>query len=551
MKHRFRQSLPRSERGAAMLAALCLAMVFAISLSSYIALCYTSLAMSTRNVVNDHCLELAEAGIEQALYASNGNAQGISSATTGWTSTPGSLVTTVTTTMTMTSSGLSPSSGNPTALNYGNGATGQTNITFTYLNGQPMAIQTITSQGVMTLPTGTIISGATPTISRTLTYTGPSTSSTAAAPLFVNAVAATTGRVRFTAAATLDSYNSNPPVTSLVGGLNYEIAAVGTTDWTQIGATSNTQGLVFTASGPGTGSGTAYANYSAAVAGYSAVVASQDVGSMSATVRLNDAVVHGYAAGYDYNSPSTDNWLSYAGGGKLVGPNTPSTTFIDSSRILTSQVPYQPVFPENLPNGSGNLPVACTTGGNILNRTSSIGNPLLPTPLVYYAAGINVGNGVTVSITGPVVLIVYGPGFGSAVNIAGTGNIQLTTPQASLTIFANGGNVVIGGQGITNMNAFPLPKSVAILSTTSTGYTVTMSETQPFYGVVYFPYQSITVSSNSSIYGSIVGSTINISGSPAIHYDNALRTPDTLSSSAAFAYVTAPITVSGLLASVP
>jgi len=43
-----------------MLAALCLAMVFAISLSSYIALCYTSLAMSTRNLMGEHSLELAE-----------------------------------------------------------------------------------------------------------------------------------------------------------------------------------------------------------------------------------------------------------------------------------------------------------------------------------------------------------------------------------------------------------------------------------------------------------------------------------------------------------
>ena len=101
MKNGSRQPMPRGERGAAMLAALCLAMVFAISLSSYIALCFTSLAMSTRNVVNDHCLELAESGVEQALYASNGNALGVSSAMTGWTSSPGSLVTTVTTTMTL------------------------------------------------------------------------------------------------------------------------------------------------------------------------------------------------------------------------------------------------------------------------------------------------------------------------------------------------------------------------------------------------------------------------------------------------------------------
>ena len=53
-----------------MLAALCLAMVFALCLSSYIALCYTSLKMSTRNLMGSHCIELAETGLEQgALFA--------------------------------------------------------------------------------------------------------------------------------------------------------------------------------------------------------------------------------------------------------------------------------------------------------------------------------------------------------------------------------------------------------------------------------------------------------------------------------------------------
>ncbi|HKM54492.1 MAG TPA: hypothetical protein VJY33_13865, partial [Isosphaeraceae bacterium] len=54
-----------------MLAALCLAMVFAICLSSYIALCYNSLKMSTRNLMGSHCIELAETGIERALYSQN------------------------------------------------------------------------------------------------------------------------------------------------------------------------------------------------------------------------------------------------------------------------------------------------------------------------------------------------------------------------------------------------------------------------------------------------------------------------------------------------
>jgi len=45
--------------------------------------------------------------------------------------------------------------------------------------------------------------------------------------------------------------------TTLVNGVTYRIVTVGTTDFTLIGAASNTVGLVFTATGPGTGTGTA------------------------------------------------------------------------------------------------------------------------------------------------------------------------------------------------------------------------------------------------------------------------------------------------------
>ena len=52
-----------------MLAALCFALVLAIALSSYITMCYRSLQMSTRNANNGHAVELAETGMEEALWA--------------------------------------------------------------------------------------------------------------------------------------------------------------------------------------------------------------------------------------------------------------------------------------------------------------------------------------------------------------------------------------------------------------------------------------------------------------------------------------------------
>lgn len=48
--------------------------------------------------------------------------------------------------------------------------------------------------------------------------------------------------------------------TALVNGQTYRIVTVGTTDFTLIGASANTVGTVFTATGPGTGTGTAILN---------------------------------------------------------------------------------------------------------------------------------------------------------------------------------------------------------------------------------------------------------------------------------------------------
>ena len=482
-----------------MLAALCLAMVFAISLSSYIALCYTSLVASTRSVLAEHSLEMAEAGIEQALYAENSGDWSL------WTLAGGNA----TANLTMTAAGLAPTSGTPAALNFGNGATGT--VTITVSNYQTSA-RTITSQGIMLMPNGSGSNpGAVVTVSRTLTFSGASPGASGSAPLFVNAVAATSGRVRFRAAGALDSYNSNPS--------------------------------------PGV-----YASYNPSAPGFSAVVVSQDVGSSTSTVSLGNATVKGFASGFSSYSPGTTNWLSYANA-QLVGASTPSSTSIDSGRILTTPVPYQPLFPENLPTSHVNtsLPASCTTGGNYLNLPGgTIGSSSDTSPQIYDTNGITLTGGAPVYVNGPVVLIVYGN-----ILISGTGGIVLATPNASLTIFEESGSVNLGGNGITNLNSLgttgvpPLPKRVALVGTNDTYGTVVLSQTLPFYGVMYFPYMRTSVVGSVTIYGSIVGYSVSFQGSPSLHYDLALRSPGASSLDAAFTSVTAPITVGSLTASVP
>jgi hypothetical protein len=478
-----------------MLAALCLAMVFAISLSSYISLCYTSLKMSTRSLMNEHCSELAETGIEQALYAHN------TGDWSGW-SFSGNVYTI---SMTMTASGLVANSSGPTPLNLGNGTTGTVNISVDASNAN---IVKILSTGQVALPDGS------PPVSLAMSFDptqapthDPSNSivQPTTAPLFVNAVAALSGTVTFSSAGTVDSYNSNIS--------------------------------------PGV--------YAPATAGYSAVVTSQDTSSAGSTVLLNNAVVNGYAVGYDSASPSSSNWLSYASAGKVVGPYSSPSTFVDSNRILNSPQPYQPLFFDNRPAWSGNLPTTTydgTLGTNVMDISCTLGNPAATAttlPVVYNANGI-VLNNVVLNIVGPVVLVVSGN-----VVVSGSGQIQLSGQFSSLQIFMDG-NMNIAGQGIANLNAVPLAKRLSILSTHNTNtHTVILSppSTVPFYGVIYLPFQAIKVQSDAVIYGSIVGQSVLFTGNPTIHYDMALRSPDTLPCDAAFANLSAPMVVSGVVAS--
>jgi hypothetical protein len=495
-----------------MLAALCLAMVFAICLSSYIALCYTSLKLSTRNQMSMRSLEIAEMGLEQGLYAVN---SGDWSA--GWAPQGSGQAET----MTVTSSGLVSSSGNPTPMNLGSGVTGQVAISVSPfpITGTP----TITSTATVTLASD----GS--TVVRTIT------TAAATAPAFVNAVAATTGQVQFQAAGTIDSYDSRLPTGSPA---TY--------------AAQNTLSL------PG-------------YLGASAVVLSQDT-SLAATVILNNALLYGYAVGNQANS------ISYASSAYVGGYPT-STTSIDPTRLITNPppvaappsptpypyaLPYQPAFQDisQIPSyaTAPNLPSNCCVGStNILSLTSTLGVPGT-SPSVYNANGINLSSGV-VTIEGPVVLVVS-----SGDVIISGGQIQLVTQApsgsypnpapASLTIFLENGNMALGDNGIANLDTVPLPKHLAIVGTrnTNTGHTIQISiSTTPFYGVIYFPYLPVTVTgTNPTIYGSIVGQSVTFgtSTSPTIHYDMALRSPDTITSDAAFTSLYSPIAAGNLLETV-
>jgi len=399
----------RSQRGAALLAALCFASVLTIALGSYITLCYRTLEMSTRSLQGTQAVELAEVGMEDALWALNNN---------DW-----SDWTIVGTTATKSLSGFS----------YGNGVTGTVGMTITSYDGSA-GTRTVTVSGTTTKDGGA-------TVTRTLTSTSDK------APLFVNAVAATTGRVVFRSGGTVDSYDST----------------LGT--------------------------------YASQTPTYSAIVASNSTSTSSATVQMTNVQIKGYVA-------TLSTGPSYSSGARLLGPTTPVATKIDSNQISTS--PYQPLFEELSPSGASSvLPTGTATIGTAGGATE-----------YYHSTGINLTGSQTLTIDGPVVITVTGDLY-----ISNSARIRITT-NGSLEVHLEG-DLAINGNGIRNDTL--LPKKLAIIGTLIEYETLGMATNEPFYGVIYSPLASITISNSQAIYGSIVAKAVTFRASPAFHYDLSLR----------------------------
>lgn len=398
-----------ARRGSAMLSAMCFTIVLMIAIGGYITVCYRSLEMSNRSLQSTRGIELAEIGMEEALWALNKN---------DW-----STWTIAGTTATKSMTGFS----------YDNGVTGSVALTVTNFSGTTGS-RTVTVTGTTTLADGT-------QISRTVTSTS------SRAPLFVNAVAATTSRVRFRSGGTVDSYDSR------------------------------------------------LGDYSVQTPTFSAIISSSSTSTSSATVQLTNAQIKGYVA-------TLSTGPSYSTSARLIGPTTPGTTKIDSSRISTS--PYQPVFSEIVPSASTILP----------SGTASVGSASDTTPALYYASEISLNGNQTLTINGPVTIVVAGN-----FSISNSARIRIAT-TGSLTLHVDG-DISIGGNGIENLTK--LPKNLAIFSTTNPYDSFTMATNQTFYGVIYTPVSSFTISNSQTIYGAIVAKQVTFSASPVIHYDVALR----------------------------
>ena len=80
---------PRGERGSLLIVAMLLAAVIGISLASYIALGQNSLKLANRSFYLNAATNLAESGLEEAMWAFNQTTAGSTSAWNGWNRSDG------------------------------------------------------------------------------------------------------------------------------------------------------------------------------------------------------------------------------------------------------------------------------------------------------------------------------------------------------------------------------------------------------------------------------------------------------------------------------
>lgn len=186
----------RREAGSVTLASLCLLSVLCIALSTYLSLCRQSTNLSTRSLHQEEARELAQVGIEEALWALNQNQ---------WTTSGPNGASTWTTTGSNCSVTLSYSLP-------GQNASGQVTLSVTNYNSAGPTWPSISSAATLTLPSGQ-------------TFTSTLQASTEPAPLFGNAIASSESYVSFVAAGTVDSWNSDPDNNPATPAVPYSFTA--------------------------------------------------------------------------------------------------------------------------------------------------------------------------------------------------------------------------------------------------------------------------------------------------------------------------------------
>jgi hypothetical protein len=198
---------------------------------------------------------------------------------------------------------------------------------------------------------------------------------------------------------------------------------------------------------------------------------------------------------------------------------------IDPTRILTETQPSQPQYAESIPGSSTQISVNLTG-----TQVMTLGSPSATAPMAYSVPGdMSLSNYSVLSIKGPVILVVNGNlsiSQSAQISIATTSPTSGGGPMVSLEMHVPSGNMSIDGGGIVNNTLSP--ERLLVIGTGNSTGTLEMGTTAPFFGVMDFPNNALTVSNSQEIFGALVAGSITFNGSPYIHYDVHLQSANPL-----------------------
>ena len=200
---------------------------------------------------------------------------------------------------------------------------------------------------------------------------------------------------------------------------------------------------------------------------------------------------------------------TFGTGSKVYGVDTPPEILIDPDRVTSDfNADFPDIDPPAMSSPATSLPAA--VGNTITIGTSGTAS----SPEEYHLSSLSLGSNDILLIEGPVVLKVD-----NDIQTTGSSEIQISS-AGSAAIFVNG-NASFGGGGI--INSTQAPSSFVIYSTsTDTSSEIKLTGNASLYASIYAPNSTIDLGGSMEAFGSLIGNSIEMSGSGDFHYDEQL-----------------------------
>ncbi len=161
-----------------------------------------------------------------------------------------------------------------------------------------------------------------------------------------------------------------------------------------------------------------------------------------------------------------------------------------------------------------------TPNASKCNSTSAAGSVItLPVPTLP-TVGVTALGAITNSTTIP------GAGVYSAssVNLAGQKSLNLAAGPVVIYLTGSGSVLSLSGQAAINNNT-QRPTNLVFMCTSNSPQTISVVGNGNAFYAIYCPKADITIAGNGTIFGAVVGKTVNFNGNNGfIHYDAALAT---------------------------